>query len=69
MKYSLLLALTLGTFAGCAHPLERIVEEKHQQRMDEAWAGKPVTFGGGDGIGASAARAGEARLTMSDRSR
>jgi hypothetical protein len=67
MKYSLLLALALAGFAGCAHPLEQIVEERHQQRVGQAWAGKPITFGAGDGIGAYSAQSGENRLTMSDR--
>jgi hypothetical protein len=73
MKYSLLLGLTLAgsTFAGCAHPLEKIVEENHQKRVGQAYANRPITFGAGDGIGAyaaqSAAQSDQNRLTMSDR--
>lgn len=45
----LLLCSTL--FTSCATPLEQIVEEHHQQRIDRSIANQPVTHGAADGMG------------------
>ncbi len=68
-----LLALTLLTLTpftlaltGCAEqPLQRIVDEHKQQRVHDAYAGKPLDCGSGDGIGLYSARAAETPLTLS----
>jgi hypothetical protein len=38
--------------SGCAHPLEQVVDEHHQARMDAANANRPLARGAADGLGA-----------------
>ena len=35
--------LTSPLLASCAHPLERVVEERRQQRIGASYAGRPIT--------------------------
>lgn len=66
-KLSLSIALlTAPLLASCATSLEKVVEANHQQRIGAAYAGKPLAYGSGDGIGAFVAQS-ETRLTLSDR--
>ena len=37
--------------AGCAHPLEQIVDANHQARIDAANARQPLARGASDGLG------------------
>ena len=37
--------------AGCAHPLEQIVDANHQARIDAANAHQPLARGASDGLG------------------
>ena len=50
-------------FASCATPLDRIVEQHHQQRLDSANAGHPLGYGASDGLGQHIAES-NARLTL-----
>jgi len=53
MKCALVMAcagMLLG-LGGCAHPLETVSEQHHQERMDAANANLPVSSGAGDMLG------------------
>jgi hypothetical protein len=52
VKYLLVTALLMTPLlAACAHPLEQIVDAKHQARVDAANAHRPLTSGAADGLG------------------
>jgi hypothetical protein len=53
MFFTCLMALFI---TGCAHPLETVVEERMQARMDASNANQPLTKGAGDGLGKSFAQ-------------
>jgi hypothetical protein len=56
--------------ASCAGSVEQIVEAHRQQRIEAAYAGRPLGYGAGDGLGyysAATATQSETRLTLSDR--
>jgi hypothetical protein len=42
--------------SACAHPLEQIVDERHQARIDAANANRPLARGAADGLGTYIAR-------------
>jgi hypothetical protein len=65
-RYLVLAALASPLLASCAHPLEQMVEERRQQRMEAACADQPINAGVEDGVGRSAAPS-AMRLTLSDR--
>ena len=43
--------------ASCAQPLQKIAAEHREQRMNDIYGNKPVTYGAADGIGASSVEA------------
>ena len=52
MKVTLLIAVLCGLLtASCAHPLEQLVDEHHQQRINDANAQNSVSGGVADGLG------------------
>ncbi|HVS73019.1 MAG TPA: hypothetical protein VHQ47_17320 [Phycisphaerae bacterium] len=53
--------------ASCAGSLDQIVEAQHQQRISEHYAGRPLVYGQGDGLGSYIADSADSRLTLSDR--
>lgn len=73
MKTFLLSAVLLMPVicASCAGSVERIVENNRQQRIEAAYAGHPLGYGAGDGLGfysaATATQSEQTRLTLSDR--
>ena len=48
----------------CAHPLERVADERHQARMEAAYANQPLGYGAADGLGTYYARDREASLQV-----
>ena len=54
--------------ASCAHPLERVVDQKRQEQLEASYADKPLNYGAGDGFGTYIAQS-ELGLTLSDRPR
>ena len=58
----LLLGFLPFFLASCAHPLETIAEQRHQDRIDASNANQPLTHGAGDGLGKSFA---QSQLNMS----
>jgi hypothetical protein len=52
--------LTALLGASCAHPLERVVDERHQARIEAAIANQPLGRGAADGLGTYIARSREA---------
>ncbi len=53
IRYLLILGFATLTCASCAHPLESIAEQRHQERIDASNANQPLTNGAGDGLGKS----------------
>lgn len=61
MKNPLAAALLITPLlAACAHPLEQVVDAKHQARVDAANAHRPLTSGAADGLGTYALKNHEA---------
>ncbi len=52
----------------CAHcaesPLQQIVDEHKQQRLQDAYANKPLAYGSSDGIGMYSAQSPHAPVTV-----
>ncbi|HVX85541.1 MAG TPA: hypothetical protein VH253_12230 [Phycisphaerae bacterium] len=53
--------------AACAGSLDQIVEAQHEQRINAHYAGHPLIYGQGDGLGSYIADSAGSRLTLSDR--
>jgi hypothetical protein len=71
MKMLLPMLLMPVLFASCAGSVEQIVENNRQHRIEAAYAGHPLGYGAGDGLGfysaATATQSEQTRLTLSDR--
>ena len=69
MKYVLMSVVVVAGMAlgACeSTTLEKIVEERHQQRIDAAHANAPLTKGANDGLGSAIAETGGSGMTLSD---
>jgi hypothetical protein len=64
MKLGLMLVVTVTALVGasCAHPLETVVDARHQARIEAANANKPLGSGAADGLGRYIARSRETDL-------
>ena len=51
IRQLLLLGFFSLSMAACAHPLESIAEQRHQERIEASNANQPVSRGAGDGLG------------------
>jgi hypothetical protein len=55
--------------AACAEaPLQRVVDEHKQQRIQDAYANKPVAYGSSDGVGIYSATSSHMPLTLNESS-
>ena len=52
MKTYIAVLLTGTLLGACAHPLEQVVDQHHQARIDAANANRPLARGAADGLGA-----------------
>jgi hypothetical protein len=67
MKLFLLLTVSVSPFllAACAEPpLQKMVNDHKQQRLQDAYADKPVAYGSSDGVGMYSATSSHAPLTV-----
>ena len=53
IRQLLILGFFVASMAACAHPLESIAEQRHQERIEASNANQPVSKGAGDGLGKS----------------
>jgi len=53
IRQLLLLSVVSLSMAACAHPLESVALQRHQERIDASNANQPITNGAGDGLGKS----------------
>ena len=69
-SYLLLIAVVspLLLMACAEPPLQKMVDEHKQQRIQDAYANKPVAYGSSDGIGVYSATAPHEPLTVNDSS-
>jgi hypothetical protein len=70
IRQLLLLGLLSLSMAACAHPLESIALQRHQERIDASNADQPLTSGAGDGLGKAYANSQSSlsiRTAMQDR--
>ena len=63
IRQLLILGVLSLSMAACAHPLESIAEQRHQERIEASNANQPVTKGAGDGLGKSFANS-QANLSI-----
>jgi hypothetical protein len=63
IRQLLLLGFVSLSMAACAHPLESVAEQRHQERIEASNANQPLTNGAGDGLGKSFA-ASQANLSL-----
>ena len=69
MKYVMIaVVMVTGMVLGACESttLEKIVEERHQQRIEAAHANAPLTKGANDGLGSAIAETGGSGMTLSD---
>lgn len=58
------LVISTCILASCAGSLEQIVESRHQLRIEQANANRPITHGASDGFGAAIAESAPNGLSL-----
>lgn len=69
MKTLVMVAVVMGCGMGlgaCGTTLEKIVEDRHQRRIDESIANRPLGHGANDGLGSAIAGSGGQGMTLSE---
>jgi hypothetical protein len=61
-RTSLILVFAATMLGACAHPLEQVVDGRHQARIDAANANQPLVHGAADGLGTYIAHDHEAEM-------